>query len=450
MEWTLSEFFSGGGTTAFVDRITASLGIHASEVKVVSVYEGSLVVNYEVMAPDDDPEALQELEQRQTAQLTAGTVDLGAPVLEVESKFSVDTDRQFTGAMDKVYVIEVDTRESDSAWENSYITWDYEPVVVIPDDEDDYVEDVNGLVAPDITQDLTDREEIYNQELVEAGIVSDLEQASQVSTFRPTTIQNAEYTANNVAAQNSFDGATVVTQESTVYQGVTVQVENDPVYKYTTERTVVVTEKDPEVIDLDTEKDSKTLLIPVVLSALVVILIAVCIRQAMSKSKEEQIREAEQRAMRVRDLNDQELSDCKANVVDLGAAMKQNQYDKVNRDSMVNTFDVSIKGGVDDYGTQYDPNNDFAVFSVGDPTRGGVQSLKEKMNLADAIDEANDSSDEASPMNANDHTNSQTNSHSALPQMSDAKQKAVPSFDDNVNNLPEDQEIHSDVDGDEE
>lgn len=154
MEWTLSEFFSGGGTTAFVDRITASLGIHASEVKVVSVYEGSLVVNYEVMAPDDDPEVLQELEKKQTEQLNAGTVDLGAPVLEVESKVSIDTDRKFTGSMDKVYAIEIDTRESDRAWENSYITWDYEPVVVIPDEEDDYVEDENGVIAPDITQDL--------------------------------------------------------------------------------------------------------------------------------------------------------------------------------------------------------------------------------------------------------------------------------------------------------
>lgn len=98
MEWTLDAFFSNGGTTAFVDRITASLGIHASEVKVVSVYEGSLVVNYEVMTPDDDPEALMELEKKQTEQLTSGTVDLGAPVLEVESKVSVDISREFTGA----------------------------------------------------------------------------------------------------------------------------------------------------------------------------------------------------------------------------------------------------------------------------------------------------------------------------------------------------------------
>jgi len=61
MEWTLDEFFSGGGTTTFVDRITASLGIHASEVKIVSVYEGSLVINYEVAVPDDDPKALEAL-----------------------------------------------------------------------------------------------------------------------------------------------------------------------------------------------------------------------------------------------------------------------------------------------------------------------------------------------------------------------------------------------------
>lgn len=102
------------------------------------------------------------------------------------------------------------------------------------------------------------------------------------------------------------------------------------------------------------------------------------------------------------------------------------------------TFDVSIKGGLEDYGAQYDPNNDFAVFGVGDPSRGGVQSMKEKMNLADAVDEVQDSSDESSPMNADNVTNK----HSALPQMSDAKQKQVPSFD-NVNDLPEDQEIHS-------
>ena len=41
-----------------MDRVAASLGIHASTVKIVSVYEGSLVVNYEVTAPNSNPVVL--------------------------------------------------------------------------------------------------------------------------------------------------------------------------------------------------------------------------------------------------------------------------------------------------------------------------------------------------------------------------------------------------------
>jgi len=58
MEWSMAEFFADGGTTKFVDRLTGSLGIHASEVKIVSVYEGSLVVNYEIALDDDSEDAL--------------------------------------------------------------------------------------------------------------------------------------------------------------------------------------------------------------------------------------------------------------------------------------------------------------------------------------------------------------------------------------------------------
>ena len=42
MEWTMDQFFESGGTTAFVDRLCASLGIHASTVKVVGVSSGSV------------------------------------------------------------------------------------------------------------------------------------------------------------------------------------------------------------------------------------------------------------------------------------------------------------------------------------------------------------------------------------------------------------------------
>jgi hypothetical protein len=38
MEWTMDAFFANGGTTSFMDRVAGSLGIHASTIKIVSVY----------------------------------------------------------------------------------------------------------------------------------------------------------------------------------------------------------------------------------------------------------------------------------------------------------------------------------------------------------------------------------------------------------------------------
>jgi uncharacterized beta-barrel protein YwiB (DUF1934 family) len=65
MEWTMEAFFADGGTTNFIDRLTGSLGIHASTVKIVSVYEGSLVINYEISVDDDDVDALAEIKEKQ-------------------------------------------------------------------------------------------------------------------------------------------------------------------------------------------------------------------------------------------------------------------------------------------------------------------------------------------------------------------------------------------------
>ena len=48
LEWTLDEFYATGGTTAFTDRVAGVLGIHASQIKVVAVYEGSVIVDYQV------------------------------------------------------------------------------------------------------------------------------------------------------------------------------------------------------------------------------------------------------------------------------------------------------------------------------------------------------------------------------------------------------------------
>jgi len=61
MEWTFDEFFDNGGTESFMDKLAGSLGIHRSTIKVVSVYEGSLAVNYELSASKEETRSLEEM-----------------------------------------------------------------------------------------------------------------------------------------------------------------------------------------------------------------------------------------------------------------------------------------------------------------------------------------------------------------------------------------------------
>jgi hypothetical protein len=58
MKMTMDQFYSSGGTTKFADRLSSALGIHSSQMKVVSVYEGSLVINYNIV---QDPASSQSL-----------------------------------------------------------------------------------------------------------------------------------------------------------------------------------------------------------------------------------------------------------------------------------------------------------------------------------------------------------------------------------------------------
>lgn len=88
MNWTMKEFFSSGGTTKFVDRVAASLGIRAANVKVVSVYMGSVVVDFQVV--EDTTKTLTKqggldaVQTTLTSQLTSKSIDLGAPILNVQ------------------------------------------------------------------------------------------------------------------------------------------------------------------------------------------------------------------------------------------------------------------------------------------------------------------------------------------------------------------------------
>jgi hypothetical protein len=42
----MDEFYASGGPNSFIDRVSSALGIHASQVKVVATYTGSVIVDY--------------------------------------------------------------------------------------------------------------------------------------------------------------------------------------------------------------------------------------------------------------------------------------------------------------------------------------------------------------------------------------------------------------------
>jgi len=54
----MASFFASGGTTTFIDRLAGSLSIHSSDIKVVSIYEGSLILNYAITNENDDKDYL--------------------------------------------------------------------------------------------------------------------------------------------------------------------------------------------------------------------------------------------------------------------------------------------------------------------------------------------------------------------------------------------------------
>jgi len=58
MKWTMREYFADGGSTRFISRLSKSLNLSSSAINVVSVYSGSVVINYEIEA-----ESSEELEK---------------------------------------------------------------------------------------------------------------------------------------------------------------------------------------------------------------------------------------------------------------------------------------------------------------------------------------------------------------------------------------------------
>jgi hypothetical protein len=66
-----------------IDRVTASLGIHAASIKMVHVYEGSLVIQYDIVENPREKKNIQEIKKIQTEMFATNQIDLGAPILDM-------------------------------------------------------------------------------------------------------------------------------------------------------------------------------------------------------------------------------------------------------------------------------------------------------------------------------------------------------------------------------
>jgi len=75
LQWTAAEFFEGDGVTTFCQRMASVLGIDASRIKVVSVYEGSLNVNFQILS---DPATVTANSDGVVAASQAAITDLKA------------------------------------------------------------------------------------------------------------------------------------------------------------------------------------------------------------------------------------------------------------------------------------------------------------------------------------------------------------------------------------
>jgi len=85
LDWTLDEFYAADGVDNFVDRMAAVLGVHASQIKVVAVYEGSVIIEYfvETLPDDEEPEkTLNEAQLKFYDAVLSGELDLGAPIID--------------------------------------------------------------------------------------------------------------------------------------------------------------------------------------------------------------------------------------------------------------------------------------------------------------------------------------------------------------------------------
>jgi len=146
--------------------------------------------------------------------------------------------------------------------------------------------------------------------------------------------------------------------------------------------------------------ENKTSKIIIVVAVVIFFILAALIglRMMVNKSKMALINEAMARNDAIKNA-DNELSDTDKKAVQMKNLGDKVNYAEVNRDSSVSMTNATLVtqqaasgAKLQQYGDQYDPNQDFAIFAAKDKAVGGHINLREKMNLADNKSERSEQS----------------------------------------------------------
>lgn len=87
LEFPMAEFFTGGGVTSFIDNMAGVLGIHKADLKVVSVYEGSTIIDFQVISNfiEEIPLNLETVQQTFETFVSTADVFMGSTLLSAVS-----------------------------------------------------------------------------------------------------------------------------------------------------------------------------------------------------------------------------------------------------------------------------------------------------------------------------------------------------------------------------
>lgn len=92
LEWTIDQFFAQSSTLDFAAKLASVLGIPEKRVKIVQVWSGSVGINFQIINPTDQPEALLEIKEKLDEALKSRSSFLGAPILDFDTVIPVPID----------------------------------------------------------------------------------------------------------------------------------------------------------------------------------------------------------------------------------------------------------------------------------------------------------------------------------------------------------------------